>query len=152
MLKVLRFLNLLLVVLVFGLTWAHVMEIYGKLRLNGAQWLDVQHNLYVAFGWPVGACIEIAAIVSTWGLVFATRRRRPAFAWAVAAGVCVTLGLAVWFWLVAPMNGVIAGARTPPADWTAIRNQWEIGQAVHCVLYGLGFGFLLEGLLAETPR
>jgi hypothetical protein len=127
------------------------LEIYGKLRLTGAQWLDVQHNLYIAFGWPVGACIEIGAVVSTWWLMLRTRGRRPAFAWTIAAAVCVTLGLVVWFCLVAPMNAVIAGAQTPPVNWIAVRNQWEIGQAVHGVLFGLGFGFLLGALLAEAP-
>jgi hypothetical protein len=45
MLRSLRFVNLLLVALTFGLTWCHVMEIPGKLRLSGPEWLGVQHNL-----------------------------------------------------------------------------------------------------------
>ena len=47
-LKIVRFLNLLLVALTLGLTFCHVMEIPGKLRLSGAAWLTVQHNLYIA--------------------------------------------------------------------------------------------------------
>lgn len=43
-LKVIRFFSLLLVTLTFGLTWCHVMEIPGKLRLDGAQWLTVQQG------------------------------------------------------------------------------------------------------------
>src|SRR5215469_1745167 len=153
MLKALRFINLLLVVLIFGLTWAHVMEIPGKLRLSGPQWLTVQHNLYVAFGAPLGAAIEIAAIISTWWLAFQTRRRHPARTLTLGAAVCVTLGLAVWFWLVAPMNAIIAGwtPETLPPIWTAARDQWEIGHAIHCLLFGLGFGLLLTAVIAETP-
>jgi hypothetical protein len=54
-LRTLRFCNLLLVALTFGLTFCHLMEIPGKLRLGGAEWLTVQHNLYIAFGPPLGA-------------------------------------------------------------------------------------------------
>jgi len=154
MLKALRFINLLLVVLVFGLTWAHVMEIPGKLRLTGTEWLTVQHNLYVAFGAPIGAALEIAAIVTTWCLAFAVRRRRPAFGWTLAAAICVSVGLGVWFWRVAPMNAIIAAwaPQTLPASWTEARNQWELGHAIHALLFGLGFGSLVAALLAETSQ
>jgi hypothetical protein len=153
MLKLLRFLNLLLVVLTFGLTWCHVVEIPGKLRLSGSQWLDVQHNLYVAFGPPFGAPIEVAAIVLTWWVLFLVRRRRPAAAWTLTAALCTTFGLVVWFWLVAPMNAVLGAwtAETLPADWISVRNQWEIGHAIHSALFGFGFVSLLAALLAETP-
>jgi hypothetical protein len=55
MLKALRFENLLLVVLIFGLAWCHVMEIAGKRRFDPVQWLVVQHNLCAAFGWLYAA-------------------------------------------------------------------------------------------------
>jgi hypothetical protein len=151
--KTIRYFSLLLVTLTFGLTWCHVMEIAGKLRLDGAQWLTVQHNLYVAFGPPLGAPIEVASILLTWLLAFLVRRRRPAFRWTLAAAVCVTLGLGVWFWLVAPMNAVLSAwtPETLPAEWTAVRNQWEIGHAIHAAFFGLGFSALVIALLAETP-
>jgi hypothetical protein len=50
-----RFLSLLLVALTLGMTFCHVMEIPGKLRLDGATWLIVQQNLYVDFGVVGGA-------------------------------------------------------------------------------------------------
>jgi hypothetical protein len=153
MLKPLRFVNLLLVVLTFGLTWCHVVELPGKLRLTGSQWLDVQHNLYVGFGPPFGAPIEVAAIVSTWWLLFLVRRRRPAAGWTLAAALSTTLGLVVWFLLVSPMNAILSGwtAQNLPADWISVRNQWEIGHATHSALFGVGFGTLIAALLAETP-
>jgi hypothetical protein len=110
--QVLRFVSLLLVALIFGLALCHVMEIPGKLRLNGPEWLVVQQNLYITFGAPIGAAIEVASIVATWLLVVLVRKRRPASHWTVAAAICVSAGLAEWFAVVAPMN-MIFGA------WTA---------------------------------
>jgi hypothetical protein len=78
-LKLARFVSLLLTALTLGLTFCHVMEIPGKLRLAGAAWLTVQQNLYVAFGPPLGAWIEVGAILLTWVVVLQVRRRRAAF-------------------------------------------------------------------------
>ena len=106
-LKATRFVSLLLVALTLGMTFCHVMEIPGKLRLEGPDWLTVQHNLYVAFG-VVGAAIEVLAILLTWVLVLQVRGRRPAFYWTLGAAGCVTAGLIVWFMLVAPMNAALS--------------------------------------------
>jgi hypothetical protein len=152
-LKSMRFATLLLVALTLGLTFAHVMEIPGKLRLAGPDWLTVQQNLYVAFG-VVGAVIEVAAILLTWVLAVLVRRRRPAFALTLVAAACATAGIVAWALLVAPMNTALS-AWTPaslPDDWTATRNQWEIGHAIHCGFFALAFCGLLLALLAETPR
>ena len=151
-LKIIRYLSLLLVALTLGMTFAHVMEIPGKLRLEGASWLTVQHNLYVAFG-VVGAAIEVLAIVLTWLLVLMVRRRRPAVWWTLAAALCVSAGLADWFLLVAPMNAALSGwtPETLPADWTRYRDQWEIGHAIHAGFFALGFSALVLALLAEIP-
>ena len=153
MLKLRRFVDLLLVVLTFGMTWCHVVEIPGKLRLTGDQWLAVQHNLYVAFGPPFGAPIEVAAIVLTWCVFSLVRNRHPANRWTLAAALCTTAALAAWFLLVAPMNTILSGwtAQTLPPDWISVRNQWEFGHAVHSLLFLLGFGALVAGVLTETP-
>jgi hypothetical protein len=153
MLKLLRFTNLLLVALTFGLTWCHVVELPGKLRLTGPQWLDVQHNLYVAFGPPFGAPIEVTAILSTWWVCWLVRRRHPAAWLTLTAAVCATLGLIAWWLLVAPMNEILNGwtAQTLPADWLSVRNRWETGHALQSLLFGLGFGALAAAVIVETP-
>jgi hypothetical protein len=153
-LRVVRFLALLCVALTLGLAFAHVLEIPGKLRLPGEVWLTVQQNLYVAFGPPLGAGIEVAAIALTWlAAVLGRRRRRPAFALSVAAGTAVTLGLASWGLVVAPANTVLSAwtAATLPPDWAAVRFRWELGHALHAACLAVGFSALLGAILAETP-
>ncbi len=153
-LKVLRFLSLFLVALTLGLTFCHVMEIAGKLRLSGAEWLTVQHNLYVAFGPALGAWIEVGAIVLTWAVAFLVRRHRPAAWLTLGAAACTSAGLGVWFLLVAPMNAALSGwtPETLPGDWTGYRDQWEAGHAVHAVLFACGFGALAVAILAEMSE
>ncbi len=144
---------MLLVALTLGMTFCHVMEMPGKLRLDGATWLTVQHNLYVAFG-TVGAVIEVLAILLTWVVVAQARGRRSAFPWTVAAGLSVTAGLAVWIAVVAPVNAALSTwtPATLPPDWSSYRDRWEIGHALHAALLALGFGALVSALLVETPE
>ena len=152
--KVLRFVSLFLVALIFGLAFCHVMEMPGKLRLNGREWLVVQQNLYIAFGAPIGTGIEVASILTTWLLVLLVRNRRSALYWTVAAAVCVSVGLVEWFAVVAPINAIFS-AWTPgaiPADWTRLRGRWEMGHAIHAALFGLGFTALVIAVLAETQN
>ena len=153
-LRVVRFLALACLALTLGLAFAHVMEIPGKLRLAGEVWLTVQQNLYVAFGPPLGAGIEVAAIALTWLAAVLSRRRPPAvFRLSVAAATAVTFGLALWGLIVAPANTTLSAwtAATLPPDWTGVRFRWELGHALHAACFGLGFAALLWAILAETP-
>ncbi|HJS85693.1 MAG TPA: hypothetical protein VJ779_09545, partial [Acetobacteraceae bacterium] len=118
------------VVLTLGLSFAHVLEFPGKLQLEGAEWLMVQHHLYVGFG-TVGAAIEVLAIVLAWILALRLRGRPESRA-ALGAAVATTIGLIEWALVVAPMNARLNGwtAATLPPDWIAVRNRWEAGHAV----------------------
>lgn len=153
-LRIVRFASLFLVALILGLAFCHVMEIPGKLRLSGPDWLAVQHNLYIAFGVPLGAGLELASIALCWLLVAMVRGRRPAFGWTLAGAVSVTAGLVGWVLLVSPMNAVLDGwtADAPPPHWTDVRDRWELGHAIHAAFFALGFAALLAAILAETPR
>jgi hypothetical protein len=149
----LRFVTLLLITLVFGLAFAHVMELPGKLRLDGPAWLTVQQNLYVGFG-ALGSVAEPLAILLTWVLVAMLRGRRPAFWLTLVAAVCVTAGLAEWATIVAPMNARLSAwtQATLPADWTATRDRWELGHVLHAALFGAAFCLLVAAMLADTRR
>lgn len=138
------------VALTLGLAFAHVLEIPGKLRLDGPDWLTVQHNLYIAFG-VVGAGVELLAIGLTWALVW-RRRNTPDSANVLCAAVCVTLGLTAWALIVAPVNAILNHwtAETLPQDWWRYRDRWEFGHAIQCALFAGGFILLLHRR-AVTP-
>jgi hypothetical protein len=149
-LNALRFSSLLFVALTLGLAFAHVLEIPGKFRLSGPEWLTVQQHLYIAFG-SVGGIVEVAAIVLTWLVLMSTPRGRAARWWTALAATCATVGLADWALVVSPMNTVLNAwtAQSIPADWTAVRARWEIGHAIQAALFAGAFGALVAGLLGE---
>ena len=149
--KVVCFLATLLVALILGLAFAHAMEVPGKLRLDGPTWLIVQQNLYIGFG-PAAAVMEPLGILFTWILVFMLRGHRSAFRLVLLAAVRTTTGLVVWALVgvtderAARWMGMPA---TLPPDWTACRDQWELGHAIHAALFGAALCALLGTMLAK---
>jgi hypothetical protein len=148
----LRFVSLFLTAIAMGLTFCHVAEIWGKLRLDPGTWITIQQNLYVAFA-PLGAVAEIGAIVCSLALVVAVRRRPTSFKLTIGGAACNAAGLASWFALVAPVNEVIAAAvpPDPPPAWAGVRSAWETGHAVGAALFTLAFALLLWSILVDTP-
>ena len=65
------------------------------------------------------------------------------------AAVCTTAGLVAWSLRVAPMNALLNGwtPATLPPDWTACRDQWELGHAIHAALFGVALVALLSAMV-----
>jgi hypothetical protein len=146
----LRYAGILAVAAIFAMAFAHVIELPGKLRLDGPGWLLVQHNLYIAFG-PAGAVLEPLAIVLAWSLAASLWRKGQPYRLAALAAFCATVGLVEWAIVVKPMNALLDGwtAATLPPDWTACRNRWELGHAIHAGLFAIAFCALLGSAWAR---
>lgn len=67
-------------------------------------------------------------------------------------GAIVCAALLVWAVVVSPMNARLNRwtPATLPADWTARRNRWELGHAIHAALFGAAFAArVIEAVLAR---
>jgi hypothetical protein len=145
-------LSLIFVALTLGLTFAHVLEIIGKLRLGARDWLTVQQNLYVAFG-PIGGACEILAIAFTWLTVLSRASGSGEARYSWIAAIAASVGLGVWAVVVAPMNAVLS-SWTPDSlrsDWTLVRDRWELGHAAQFVLYAIAFIALARKRAGQDP-
>jgi hypothetical protein len=140
-LRCLLFLDLLLITLIFGLAFAHVMELPGKLRLSGPVWLTVQQTLYSSFG-PFASVVEPLGIVLAWIiLIMLLRHEKPAGRLVLLAALFSSAGLIEWFTVVSPMNSLLNSwtTATLPPDWMTTRNRWELGHVGHAILFGVAF-------------
>lgn len=153
LLKTVRFINLLLVALTLGMTFCHALEYPGKRSLDGADWLMVQHHVYVAFG-VVGAVIEVTAIATTWVVLWQLRGWRLSRILTLGAALCGTAALAVWFVYVDPVNAALSAwtPETLPSDWTRYRDRWEAGHAAGAGLFVLAFSGLVLAILSEVEN
>lgn len=151
-LKVARFINLFLIIVALGALLAHFYEMPAKLALAGPDWLATQRTLYRGWG-PFLGPFEVGGVISTWTIFVLVRQRRPAFALTLIAALCLSVGLALFFVLVDPVNHAFATwtPATLPSDWSDCRARWEYGHAVRAVLAFVALLLLIAAVIAETP-
>lgn len=149
-----RFVTILLVALLLGLAFAHVLERPAKMQYDAALYVTLQKTLYVAWGPPnVGGILEPAAIFATIALAFLVRRRRPAIWLTLGAGAALLLAFpVVFFAFVAPANEAFlsAAAASIPANWMEMRASWETGHTIRFVLQLIALSLLTLSVLLET--
>lgn len=152
MFRILRFITVLLVALSMSMAFCHALELIPKMRYDGPLYLTIQRSLYVLFGAPLGAAIEVGAVVSSVALVFLVRRRGRAFALTVAAAVCMVIAHAIWWIWVNPANIAFfrMAIQHPTPGWKQWRSQWEYAHLCRFVLQFVSFVALLLSLVLET--
>jgi hypothetical protein len=153
LLKAWRFITVMLVALLAGLAFAHVLERPAKMLYDAALYITLQKTLYVEWGPPnVGGFLEPAAIAATIVLAVALRMSRHRYAGALGASVLLLLAFpVVFFALVAPSNEAFMAAApgTIPTDWMALRDRWEMGHAIRFALQLTALGLLVLSLLGD---
>ncbi len=145
-LQLLRFSTILLVALVSGLAFAHVLEQPAKMQYDAALYIQLQKSLYIQWGPPhIGGVLEPLAIAATGLSACFMRKSKRNLGFFLGALLLLLLAFpGVFFWLVAPANAAFLAA-TPsnvPQDWMDLRSNWETG---HAIRFGLQFASL--GLL-----
>jgi hypothetical protein len=114
-----------------GPSFAHVLEAPPRLTVWSAElWRETtvfkgQFRLFA----PVGAVLDVAAILCPAVLAWLLWNDRPASAYAWTAAVLYGAALATWFVWVRPANSMLATWQPGPipADFDEIRLRWETG-------------------------
>ena len=148
-----RLTTLVLAALSMALSFCHVMEMPVRLAWDPLLWMQTTNfgGLYFLFG-TLGAAIDVAAILAAFVLVRLVFNRSAGRYFALAGAALMAIGLGTWFAIVAPMNATMANW-TPdilPADFEAVRQQWEWGHASIAAIKFAGFTALLLSVLSET--
>jgi hypothetical protein len=145
-----RFVTLLFTALTLSMSFCHLLEMPVKMSFGWEEYAVVQ-RIYQNFG-GAGAFLETGSILLAATLCFLVLGRRPAFPWTLAGAPCLTIGLVIWFTLVAPVNVAWAASSVanPPADWTSLRSQWEYTHAARAVLHLIALAALQLSVILET--
>jgi hypothetical protein len=151
LLRSIRWISLIGTAVTLGALAAHVLELPNKRALDGPLWLAVQQQLYRGWGPFIGP-FEVAAVVFTWILLWPVRRKQPIRRLTLAAAILLSLALAAFFALNAPVNAAFASwtPATMPANWPDYRLRWEAGHAISFVLVLISLILLLRALFIET--
>lgn len=98
--------------------------------------------------WPVlvlSALAPLVALVALW-----RRRRSPLFVWTLVAFVVYALFVMVYTVVLnVPLNNAVLGwdPSAPPADWTAVRDRWDLLNTIRTPLAFLSFFAYLRALV-----
>jgi hypothetical protein len=150
-----RFITIMLASLSLGLSMAHLLELPRRMQFDQQLWVRVTvfENVYRYFG-SVGAAFEIGSVLAAIVLAFLVRKRGSTFYWTLGGAILLVLALVSWVIFVAPMNAEFATWLTNPVppDWTRYRNQWEYAHAVNALLKMIGLSSLVISVLVETAE
>ena len=153
-LKLFRFATILLVALLCGLAFAHVLEFPAKMQYDAALYITLQKSLYVQWGPPnMGGVIEPFAIAATGLLAFFVRKSKRGLWFCLGALFALLLAFPiVFFWLVAPANAGFLAATLPsiPPNWTDLRSNWEMGHAIRFALQFAALSSLVLSLALDA--
>lgn len=129
--KVLQFLAVILIAVVFVPVGAHLIELPNKIGLDREQYLVVQQ---IYRGWALFAVPLLAAPLVTLALAVASRSQMLPFLFAALSCVLLLATLAAFFIWVFPVNQTTDNWTVAPSDWQALRAQWEYTHAVNTVI------------------
>ena len=144
-LRVTQFIAIILTALALVPAGAHLLELVHKITLDRAQYLTVQ-QLYR--GWAFLGAVLIAALLANLVLTIRSRRQGRPMRLAAIATLLLAANLTVFFIWTFPANQATGNWTVMPADWEALRNQWEYSHAVNALLTFLALSATLASSLS----
>src|SRR5437763_9598809 len=102
MLRVWRFLAIILAALALTMTSAHVLEMPQKMQYDAQLYSAVNTTMYRYFA-IVGGVYSMGSIIAASVLAFLVRRDWAVFRWALAGALLLVLWFVSWLTLVAPV-------------------------------------------------
>ena len=151
-LRLVQFLAVVLMGVQLGVSYAHFMQMPGKLSLPLDCYILVQ-NQVISYRVKL-AFIEIPSLVSTALATILIRCQRSVF-WLTLIGlVCMILMWLVWALFIQPINQQIDGwtPATAPSNWTDLRYQWHFYHLVRLGIASLGMAALTLSLLVGRAK
>jgi hypothetical protein len=130
-LRLAQFFTIILIALALVPAGAHLFELPNKVALPQDQYFVVQ-GIYR--GWALFGIVLFAALAASLVLAVLLRGRGAAFWLALGAFALIAATLAIFFVWTFPANQATNNWTAVPADWMALRTQWEFAHATNAIL------------------
>jgi len=128
---------------------AHLLALPNKIAMSGEEYLAAQQ---VCRGWALAGAFVIAAIVSTAGLGWASRRTPAESVPVTVALVCLVVSQVVYWILDFPANDATGNWSSLPENWQVLRMRWEAGHAIGALLALVALLCLLLAFVRRDAR
>lgn len=131
MTRTLSFLAIILTALALVPGGAHLASLPNKIDLPQDSYFITQ-GIYR--GWALFGIVLFGAIFANLAAAIALRHRRRPFWLSLAAFLCITATLIIFFVWTYPTNQATDNWTVVPADWQALRRQWEYSHAINALI------------------
>jgi hypothetical protein len=142
----LRFISLLFTALALAPAMAHLLELPHKIHLSREAYLTVQQ---IYRGWSLLGIVVIGALLSTFILTLSVRNQRTAFILTLVAFLCMAAAQVVFWIYTYPANQATNNWTVLPANWQALRTQWEYSHATGAGLNLIALIMLILSVLVR---
>jgi hypothetical protein len=119
---------------------AHLAELPNKIEFVQEDYFVVQ-QIYA--GWSLFGISAIGAIVTSLAFAVALMRDGRPYGYALAAFLLAAANLVIFFIWTFPANQATRNWTFAPANWEALRTQWEYSHAVNALVIFAAFACLL---------
>lgn len=148
-LRSVQFVAIVLMALALVPAGAHLFALPNKLAMAQAEYFAAQGAYR---GWALFGVVLFGALAATAVLAVMERRQGLGFWLVLGAWASLAASLAIFFIRVFPTNQATLNWTTAPANWQALRVQWEYGHAASALVTFLGFCLLILSVLrARRP-
>jgi uncharacterized membrane protein len=151
-LRIAYWVNILLYALVMGVFWGTWFSLSRSIAsIKPEVFLDIGHTMIANLAGPMRLLMPASLISSVVLLILLARRRRDAVFYLTVASFVLMIGALVITLVVnVPIDNDIARwtPNTLPADWTAIRDRWELFHALRTTASVAALGCVVASALS----
>jgi hypothetical protein len=122
---------------------AHALELPNKIVMNAADYFAAQQSYR---GWDRLAFLLVLEAVGIIALTATHRHERPIVWRLVVSWVTLALAQVLFWFFTFPANTATDNWTLAPANWEALRSQWEYSHLGGAIFQVLTFSFLLLAL------
>ncbi|WP_036488524.1 anthrone oxygenase family protein [Myxosarcina sp. GI1] len=149
LLKPAQFIALLLMGIELGVSYSHLMQLPGKLRLSATTFIAVQ-TVLIQYKIGVGIA-EVGSFLAMLIILWLVRTKILTFRLTLGALLMLIAAFLVWGIFIEPINAVVDTwtADSFPNDWTSYRDRWHLFHLVRLVLLTIGMSSLVSSVLVK---
>jgi uncharacterized membrane protein len=152
--KVVQFVTLLLFSLVTGVFWGTWFGLSRSMSaLTPATFLEVGHTMIGNLGGPMSVLMPAALVSTLISTVLLLRRGQTrSSVFTVSAFVLLLVAMIITLIVNVPIDGQIQSwtTTTLPADWSAIRDRWELYHGLRTLVSLTALACLFASTLSST--
>lgn len=147
--RTIQFFAILVTALALIPSGAHLAALPNKIGMVEVEYFTAQRSYT---GWAILGWLWPIALALNLLLAVTSRAQRRPFRFALLASLCFVLMFAIFLVWTQPANQATQNWVTIPANWEALRRQWEYSHAVNAAIAVLAVCFSTLAALSWRSR